>query len=69
MTLLDYFLWGHMKSLIYKTPVELEEDLQMQVMVAADVELPGIGDPVYQNVVHRYHVCVEVPGGHIEPFL
>ena len=27
LTPLDFFLWGHMKSLIYATPVESEEDL------------------------------------------
>ena len=36
---------------------------------SADVALPGIGDRVYQNMVRRYCVCVEVAGCHIEPFL
>ena len=27
MTPLDYFLWGHMKRLVYGTPVDAEEDL------------------------------------------
>ena len=41
---LDYFLWGHMKSLVYETPVGSEEDLLAWVMTAADVGLQGIGD-------------------------
>ena len=40
-----------MKSLIYETPVESEEDMLVQAMAAQDVELPGIGDHVYQNMV------------------
>ena len=32
LTPLDYFLWGHMKSLVCETPVESEEDLLVQVM-------------------------------------
>ena len=49
--------------------VESEEDLLAQVMAAADVGLPGIGDRVYQNMVRTYCVCVEVTGRHIECFL
>ena len=49
-----------MKSLIYKTLVESEEDLLARVMAMVDVGLPGIGDCVYQNTVCRYRVCVEV---------
>ena len=37
MTPLDYYLLSHMKSLIYKTPVDSEEDLQECIMPAADV--------------------------------
>ncbi|KAJ8882818.1 hypothetical protein PR048_014632 [Dryococelus australis] len=50
LTPLDYFLWGHMKDVIYETPVESEEDLLAQIMAAADLGLPGIGDRVYQNM-------------------
>ena len=68
---LDYFLWGHMKGLVYETPVDSEEDLLAPVMAAADVGLQGIGDRVYENIVRRlmYPVCVEVADRHIEPFL
>ena len=69
LTPLDYFLWGHMKSLVYETPVDSEEDLLARVMAAANVGLPGIGDRVDKNTVCRYCACVEVAGHHIESFL
>ncbi|KAJ8866317.1 hypothetical protein PR048_032160 [Dryococelus australis] len=69
LTPLDYLLWSHMKGHIYETPVNSEEDLLAQIIAAADLKLPGIGDRVYQNMVRRYRVCVEVAGRHIEPFL
>ena len=47
----------------------IREDLLVRVMAAADVGLPSIGDRVYQNMVHGYHVYVEVADRHIEPFL
>ena len=55
--------------MVYETPVDSEEDLLEQVMAEANVGLQGIGDHVYENMEHRYHVCVEVIGCHIKPFL
>ena len=45
--------------------MESEEDLLARVIAAAYVGLPGIGYSVYQNMVRRYRVCVEVAGRHI----
>ena len=58
--LLTYFLWGHVKSLVYKNPRDCKEDLLEQVMALVDIEPQDIGDCVYENMVSRYHVCVEV---------
>ena len=57
-----------MKILIYETSVESEKDLLARVKAAADVVLQGIGVRVYQNMVCRCCVCVEVAGRHIEVF-
>ena len=51
LTPLD-FLWDHIKSLVYKTPVDPEQDSLAQVMAAADVELQGIGDRVHVGTVY-----------------
>ncbi|XP_068084439.1 outer dense fiber protein 2 [Anabrus simplex] len=40
----------NMKTLIYETPVESNEDLLARVMAAADVGGPGIDDRVYENM-------------------
>ena len=34
---LDYSLWGYMKSVVYKIPVDSEEDLLTRIMAAADM--------------------------------
>jgi hypothetical protein len=41
---LDYFIWGHVKSLIYDTHVDTEVELLARILVARDVihERPGI---------------------------
>ena len=61
LTPLHYFLWGHMKSLIHETPVD-SDDLLARVTAAVDVGLQGTGDRVYENMLRRYRVCVEVAG-------
>lgn len=68
---LDFFLWGHMKSLVYETPVDTVEDLVARVLTAAQEiqQTQGVMERVYQNLIRRYTVCNEVHGRHIEPLL
>jgi hypothetical protein len=44
LTPLDYFVWGHVKSLIYDTHVDIEFELLARILVVCDVihETPGI---------------------------
>jgi hypothetical protein len=44
LTSLDYFVWGHVKSLIYDMHVDIEIELLARILVACDVihETPGI---------------------------
>ena len=71
LTPLDFFLWGYMKSLVYETPVESEEDLLARIMAAAQEiqETPGIFERVYENMLRRCNVCIELGGRHIEQLL
>lgn len=71
LTPLDYFFWGRMKSMVYETPVETEEELLARVMVAAQEinGTPGVMERVYRNMIRRYNVCNDVGGRHIEPLL
>ena len=65
-----FFFWVQLDS-ARQLPVgpHEEKDLLARVMSVADIAPPGIGDRVYQNMVRRYRVCVEVAGRHIEPLL
>ena len=58
-----------MKSLIYETPVAFEKDLLARVMAVQGVGGPRIGDHVYQNMVWRYRICVDIGDHHIDPCL
>lgn len=71
LTPVDFFLWGHMKNLVYETPVETEEDLVARVMAAAYIikHTPGLMGRVYDNMLRRYTLCNDHQGRHVEPLL
>ena len=48
--------------------MESEEDPLALVTASADVGLPGIGDRVYQNMVLRFRVRLEIAGHQNESF-
>ena len=60
---------GPHESLVYETPMDSGEDLLVWITAVTNVGLQGICDRVYQNMVLRHHVCVQVTGRHIENFL
>lgn len=71
LTPLDFFLWGHMKALVYETPVVSQEDLVARVAAAAyDIQhRPGIFERVRENMTRRCHACIESGGRNFEQFL
>ena len=50
---LDFFLWGHMKQLVYETIVETEEDLVATITVASGTiaDMPGILERTRQSMI------------------
>lgn len=68
---LDYFLWGHLKSLVYKTPVQNEQDLRNRIFESCAIinQTPGIFERVRQSMLRRINACAEVGGGHFQQLL
>jgi hypothetical protein len=54
----DFYLWGHMKALVYKTPVGNQDDLLNRGMLR-----------VQDSLIRRAHACVDANGGHFEHLL
>lgn len=71
LTPLDFFLWGHMKSLVYETPVETEEDLIARIAVAAgDIsDNPRMIASVHRSLENRCRLCIDQNGRHFEHLL
>ena len=55
LTCLDFFLWRHMKQLVYETVVETEEDLVARITVAVGTiaDMPGMFERTRQSMVRR----------------
>lgn len=69
LTPLDFFLWGHIKSVVYKTQPDDIEDLKRRITEASR----AIPEEVFQNVreefENRLYFCLENNGEHFEHLL
>ncbi|XP_066600142.1 uncharacterized protein [Prorops nasuta] len=71
LTPLDFFLWGHVKSLVYVTPVETENQLIERIVTSFDevMNTPGIFDRVRTSMLRRCEACIRVRGNHFEQLI
>lgn len=63
---LDFFLWGHLKSLVYTTPIQNVQELRERIVAACDEirNTPGIFQRVRESMHHRVQACITANGGH-----
>ncbi|XP_023311742.1 uncharacterized protein LOC111692167 [Anoplophora glabripennis] len=68
---LDYFFWGHLKSLVYAVPIQTEEELRNRIIVCCQTirDTPGIFENVRQSMRRRVDACIRVGGGHFQQLL
>lgn len=68
---LDFFLWGHLKTLVYKTPVNTLEDLRERIVASCETirNTPGIFQRVRNSMRRRAEACLLSEGGHFQQFL
>lgn len=67
----DFFLWGHLKSLVYQTPVDSDEELLARILAACDEirDTPGIFEGVRASFLRRCNLCLLHQGQHFEQYL
>ncbi|KAJ4448490.1 hypothetical protein ANN_10506 [Periplaneta americana] len=68
---LDFYLWGHLKSLVYSYPVPDLECLRNRIVACSEDirNTPGVWDRVRRSMRHRCEVCIQAGGGHFEHLL
>ena len=66
---LDFYLWGHLKSNVYKSPMKDIDELKMRI----NMEIKSISKEtlynVFLNVVKRMNLCISVDDDHFEHLL
>jgi hypothetical protein len=63
---LDFFLWGHVKNVIYNRPMHKEEDLRNRLQEAFGTIT---AEMVRACKLRRAQLCLEMNGGHFEHLL
>jgi hypothetical protein len=63
LTPMDFFLWGHIKALIYTSPVDSEGNLSSRIVQVAPTirQQPDIFERTRQSLLCR-RPCIEVGG-------
>ncbi|GFW21597.1 uncharacterized protein TNCV_4281121 [Trichonephila clavipes] len=71
LSCLDFFLWGHIKSLVYASPIDSDKALVARIaVVAGDIrEMPGVFANVRQSFRRRCEACILASGRSFEQFL
>ncbi|KYN41567.1 hypothetical protein ALC56_04031 [Trachymyrmex septentrionalis] len=68
---LDYFLWEHLKSFVYTTPIENENDLRNRIVASCKTirNAPVIFECVRQSLRRRLDGCIMAQDGHFQQFI
>ena len=68
---LDFFLWGHMKSIVYAQKSDSEHELLHRIMIAAReiINSPRTLENAVASLNRRTEMCINNGGGHFEQLL
>lgn len=66
---LDFFIWGHVKNVIYREPVNTEEELRDRIQNSFATITPQMIMDSKLSLLRRARLCLEMNGGHIEHLL
>lgn len=68
---LDFFMWGHLKSLVYTTPLNNVDDLRNRIINGFETirNTPGVFERVRASMRRRADACIRVGGGHFQQLL
>jgi len=70
LTPLDYYLWGHMKTLVYETKIDSREELRRRILAVAEHirNHPDNIASATHSLLMRTENCIAT-GGHFEQLL
>ena len=66
LTPLDFFLWGHVKTIVYATKPRSLEDLKAKITnVISGITINQLAN-VFRELQNRITLCISNDGGHVE---
>ncbi|CAF1171942.1 unnamed protein product [Rotaria sordida] len=69
LTSLNFYLWGHLKTNVYKTPVQALDDLKTRITKEIKIIKKETLRDVFSEIVKRLNFCIEVKGSTFEQYL
>lgn len=70
LTPLDFFLWGHLKTVVYADPPAILQNFKNKITVACrQLTKEQILAATYREVSRRLELCLEKNGGNFEHFI
>ncbi|GBM94737.1 hypothetical protein AVEN_45887-1 [Araneus ventricosus] len=69
LTPLDFFLWGHLKELVYRDVVTTQMDFVARLHAACTSVDPAMLQRVMTAIPRRAQACLDMHGGHFEHLL
>ncbi|XP_029659319.1 uncharacterized protein LOC115233172 [Formica exsecta] len=69
LNVLDFFVWGYVKSIIEHRRNDTEEEVRQAILAAFNTITLKMAHRVTRNVVRRAELCVQERGSHFEQLL
>ncbi|GBM25238.1 hypothetical protein AVEN_153420-1 [Araneus ventricosus] len=66
ITPLDFFLWGFVKNIVYKTPVPSLDELKRRIVTAIQNVTPQMLENTWREIEFRFDVLRATKGSHVQ---
>jgi hypothetical protein len=66
ITPLDFFLWGYVKDIVYKTPVTSLDELKLRIVAAIETVTPRMLENTWRKIEYRLDILRATKGAHVE---
>jgi hypothetical protein len=66
ITPLDFFLWGYVKDIAYKTPVTSLDDLKLKIVAAIETVIPQMLENTWSEIEYRLDILRAMEGAYVE---
>jgi hypothetical protein len=66
ITPLDFFLWGYVKDIVYKTPVTSVNELKLRIVAAIETVTPQMLENTWREIEYRLDILRATKGAHVQ---